>query len=182
MSAMRLLLFVFLLCAPFTAPLAQPAGALQSEDGEILVPTVPYNEEEARLVALERIHGEIIATERYKNEDDFFYEFTIQSAEGMVFEIDINADTGEIYDIAVKTFIPGAPLPLQVFDQKIAAALARSYIREETLGVGRTSITRQDIGVFEDKLVYIIEVKKSGRKHNVIIDAIKGDLLKSREQ
>lgn len=171
--------FLFLLV--LTVLLGLPALAEDAPvDSEDLAPVITggrTNLDTARIIALQTVPGEIVETSGYKDEDRYFHEILVQTPLGSLYEVEIDSDNGGIYRIEVERYIVGSRVPENLVAKEMAESIALSYIKEETLGRGRTKVLDSILSVHNRKFAYKVGVKKSARIYDVIINAYDGNII-----
>ncbi|MEZ5424966.1 MAG: PepSY domain-containing protein [Pyrinomonadaceae bacterium] len=61
------------------------------------------SKEEARRIAVERVPGEVLESELEKEKGRLVYEFEIRTENGVIFEVQVDAKTGEIVAVEEET-------------------------------------------------------------------------------
>lgn len=136
-----------------------------------------WSVEQAKAVALQTIYGEVIGTDIEREDDHVFYEYTIVQSDNSVFEVEVNASTGEVYEIEAEYLSANPRLPEGLIDKNLASVVAASHTGEKGKGRLKPKVKSTQIDIFERKLVYDVLVKKGVREYNVYVDAFSSDVV-----
>ena len=137
--------------------------------------------EQAQRFALEAVSGEIIDTDIWRDDNRVYYDYTIRKPDESVFDVDVNAVTGEIFQIEVQYLSENPKLPEGVIDKDYAGVSALSYAAEKGMGLKKPKIRSGEIGIFERKLVYDFVLDKGLHRYRVIVDAFSGKVREFEE-
>lgn len=171
--------FLFALMVFYAAPVlaqetvpAAPAGEGKRER---------FTEAQSEAIALKQMPGEVIATDSNWENGRFYHEFTIQRPGGSIYEVEVSADTGEIYQIEVESLGDLSDLPAGLTDRDLAAKTAASYIESETKGLGSPHLQSATTGVYQRKIAYVFRIQKATRVYEVVVNAMDGRVIDTRQ-
>lgn len=169
---------------PVFAQTAEELGYTYDENGEMngLGPKGRITTEQGQFIALQRLRGEILDTDIFVENDRYFYAYKILVPDQSVYEVEIYAANGEIDEIEIEYLSPDAVLPMTLMDQTLIRNLAVNHVNEETLGARKPVIRSIRVGAYKRKPAYFIDIKKSAKRFDIIIDAITGKILEMSEQ
>lgn len=175
---------IILLALPVWAQnAAAPKTEGAPEEAAPITLTIPYNREEARIVATrEAPPGEIIGQQSYKIDKDFYYEFKIRTPDETVYEIDINADIGTVVSVKINALGPGAKLPPPVIVQQAAEVLAVDHVKKNTSGAHDPKLKSDEYTLVDEKMVYKMEIEKRNNFYEVLVDARNGKIISMKRQ
>ena len=134
--------------------------------------------EEAQAYALRVMSGEVIGTDVEREQgDQVFYEYLIRRPDGSIFEVEIDATSGELYEIEVERLGRDPIMPFETLSPDAMEAIAVSYVREKSNRVLRIRVVDERRTVYQRKLAHLYDIKQSSKVYRVIIDAIDGRIL-----
>ena len=181
-----ILVFLFLIILAAPVPAWAQSGDLPDQEVEAALTEereliLPLTQETAQQVALDFAPGAVVAVDSYKDEDDFYYEFTIIKENGTETELDINVYTAKIVDIRINALGPAATMPPAKIKLAEAKQKALQHIEERTTGF-RPKIRESLYTLVDRKPVYSILVKKGSNEYRVLVDANFGDIISSKRE
>lgn len=134
------------------------------------------NEKKAERIALDVLKGGIVTNSHLEKNNGFGeYEVSIKKPDGK-FEVDIDALTGKVLEINERTVQPNNS---QDKFRNISPKIALKDARKIALDQIRGTITEADLDIFNNHLVYDIEIGTvNHREAEVIVDATNGKVLK----
>lgn len=176
----RLILFFALLLFPVSL-MAQDAAAPEEEEIRGEGARGRFTEEQSAAIALARLPGEIIATSGERLDGVFYYEFEILRPDGSVFEVEVDAALGEVYEIEIVSLGADPVLPYDLFPESLAEDAARKHVAEKTKGAGKPELVFFELGVLNRKPAYFYRYKRAIRTYEVIVDALDGKIESVRE-
>ena len=166
----------------FALVLVPPVFAQEVFEEEI-VPDGPrgrYSIEQGEIFALRVISGEVLERDIDRDENRWFYEYTIRTPDESVYQVDINAQNGDLANIYVDQLSPDPVIPLLLIPADTVENIALSNIQRKTSSSLKVRVQSSVLTTFNSKLAYTIELKQSARFYRVVVDALNGDVLDSR--
>lgn len=141
-----------------------------------------YTRDQAEIIALMRVPGEVVSEDQEWENDHFYFEFTIQTRDKSVYEVEINSVTGQIHEIEVEYLSPLAKPPFEVLEKDLALAAAKSYVKNEIKGNFSVKVKKPPfLTVYKRTLVYESVMKKLATTYIVVMDAVSGKVLDVRK-
>jgi uncharacterized membrane protein YkoI len=134
------------------------------------------SEKKAEGIALGVLKGGIVTNSHLETNNDFGkYEVIIKKPDGR-FEVDVDALTGKVLEIDERTVqLNHDQNKFQNISPKIPLKDARKIALDQVRG----TITEADLDIFNNRLVYDIEIGTVYRREaEVIVDATNGKVLK----
>ena len=138
--------------------------------------------EQGKPIALHAVPGEILSTDVERENSRLYYEYTIETPDGSVFEVELNAQNGEIYEIEVENLSAEPVLPTQIIAPETLENIALAHIQKKTNSRLKTKLQSSQLTAFERKLAYRFEFKQSARFYEVWVDAVSGRVLRDRKK
>lgn len=163
--------------------LAMPLSHAQVPDDEF-VPEGPrgrWSLEQGQVAALRVVRGEVIATDIEREDDHVFYEYTIRQADTSVFEVEVNAANGKIYEIEAEYLSENPKLPAGIIGEELARSVAMDYVVQKGKGRLKPKIKHAHIDIYERELVYDVLVRKGVRQYKVFVGAFSGKVEEFEE-
>ena len=123
--------------------------------------------DEGKALALEKMPGKIIETER----DHGVYEYEIKQEDGSIGEVEIDAATGTILEVKIERFGSNYDVP----EPKISADQAKDAAAAH---LGKAAkIVESAYVLVNGAWVYEIEADLDGAEYEVLVDAMSGEVL-----
>ena len=142
----------------------------------------PLTYEQAREMALERIPGTVVDTERSVHNGAVVYEFDIRQENGAVIDIEIDSRTKEVLRLVIDKMGTGSSLPEPSLTQEQAAEYAVEYIREKTSGLRSVDLVSSEYKIVKGKLGYLFKMRRGISEYKIAIDANNGGVISFKEE
>lgn len=141
----------------------------------------PLTFEQARELALEKVPGVVVDTERSIHNGAVVYEFDIRQDNGAVMDIEIDSVTREILELKVDKIGTGGILPEPPVSEGDAQVTAIKHIEETTSGLRGVDVLKSEYTIVNQNLVYVFQLKRGISSYEVIVDANNGSVISTKE-
>lgn len=142
----------------------------------------PLTFEQAQRVALEKVPGTVIETERSIHNGAVVFEFEIERLEGGVMEVEVDSATGKILELKVETPGPGDTMPTPEINKIQAERAATSYIEDQVSGLRAVEVIESEYTIVNDKFVYVVELRRGIKNYEVLVDVYNGSVVGMKEE
>lgn len=153
----------------------------------IVIPSVaayaatPLTFEQAQVIALAKVPGTILETERSIHNGAVVFEFEIEQPNGRVMEIEIDSATGKILELKVERMQQGENMPSARVSALKAQEAAIYYIENRVSGLRPVEVIDNEYTIVNDHFVYVVECRRGIKTFEVLVDANTGDVMSMKE-
>jgi uncharacterized membrane protein YkoI len=140
------------------------------------------NEDQAQAIALAQTPGEVIRSEQDKEGGRPLHEISIRTRDDSVYEVKVDAETGQITGVEIESLGKDVPLPEPKLSIKEAEVIAVDHVKKNTQARGRASLQGSAHVLRYGRAIYEVEVKKLFTVYAVTVDAETGDVLSMNER
>lgn len=134
--------------------------------------------EEAQGYALRVMSGEVIGTDVEREQgDQLYYEYLIRRPDDSIFEVEIDATSGELYEIEVERLGDKPEIPFETIAPEMLENIALSHMKQRTRKVLPVRVEERVMVVYQRKLAYAFDLKQSSKRHRIYVDAVSGRIL-----
>ncbi len=134
--------------------------------------------EEAQGYALRVMSGEVIGTDVEREQgDQVYYEYLIRRPDDSIFEVEIDATSGELYEIEVERLSEKPDIPFETISPMMLENIALSHMKKKTRKILPIKVLKSTMSVYERKLAYAFDLKQSHKSYRIYVDAISGRIL-----
>lgn len=138
----------------------------------------PLSFEEARAMALEKVPGTIVDTERSIHNGAVVYEFDIRQENGTVMDIEIDSVTKQVLQLRVDEVGTGGVLPEPGVTEEQALKSAIDYVNDNTSGLRRVDVNNSEYTIKNGQIVFIFKLQRGISKYEVTVNARTGEVIK----
>jgi uncharacterized membrane protein YkoI len=142
----------------------------------------PLSYEQAREMALEKIPGTVVDTERSVHNGAVVYEFDIRQDNGAVIDIEINSRTKEVHRLVVDQMGTGSSLPEPVLTEEQAREIAIKYIQDNTSGLRGVDVLSSEYKIVKGQLGYTFLLRRGISDYKLSVNANSGEVISFDEE
>ncbi len=137
-----------------------------------------FTMDEAEGYALKVMSGEVIGRGMFREQgDDVYYEYLIRRPDDSIFEVEIDATSGELYEIEVERLGVDPVIPFKTMTPEMLEAIAVSHMKDKTRKILPIRVKESLRTVHNRRLAYVFDLKQSSKEHRIYVDAINGKIL-----
>lgn len=141
----------------------------------------PLTADEARAIALEKVPGTVVDTERSIHNGAVVYEFDIRQENGTVMDIEIDSVTREILELKVDGMGTGGILPEPGIEEDVALEKAIKHIEDTTSGLRSVDKVKAEYKIVGGAIAYVFRLRRGITSYDVVVDANSGRIISSKE-
>ncbi len=138
--------------------------------------------EEAEIIALQRVPGEIIEEDIAKSASTYVYEYEIRKEDETVIELEIDAYTGKTVEYRIISLGPGSILPDARVPHYKAKEIAIKYTNSMSKHGKSAEVSEIRYTVYKGVPAYEIELIKFFKEYKLYVDAMNGDVLSAKKR
>ncbi len=141
----------------------------------------PLTFEEAQAMALQKVPGIVVDTERSIHNGGVVFEFDIRQEDGAVMDIEIDSVTREVLEMKVDKQGTGTSLPEPAIKPDQAGQIAIDHIKKNTSGLRQAEVQDNDYRIVGGATAHVVTLRRGIVYYEVIVDATTGAVRDFRE-
>jgi len=145
---------------------------------------VKLTQEQAEAALQKEIPGAVVQECRLQADDDQLHYYLVFETDQMYGTVEIDPQTGEILE---RDYKYGAPVTIPTSAQDPATAQKDSYLKEAAVRdilekkVAGGTVTQLELEEEKGSYLYQATVQKDSVRHDIVIDAVTGEVLSNRQ-
>ncbi|GEM_PF-2699206 len=137
--------------------------------------------EEIQEIALQKVPGNVMGTGEAVHNGVVVTEYQIEQQNGQIMEIAVDTASGKIIELKVVQMAPGESLPNPQITKDKAQKIAAGHINSTVNGLRPVEILESEYTIVNERLAYIVGIKRGVKIFEVVVDANTAAVISSRE-
>lgn len=140
-----------------------------------------YTQEQVSLIAWRSLDYarpvEVMRMTSYRRASKIYHVMEIAVADGSLYNVVVNAQTGIVLRTEVRYLSSQPRLPADIIGTDIAQMMAVSTVSESTRGGRRPTVESMRVLAYKKRLAYEVQVRRAGKSYIVMVNALTGEMI-----